>query len=99
MYAVNDCVADANAKYAASVAAAIAAKLPPPPPPDLAVLCTPNYAELNPTKTPNWEGPNPYDSLSTAQVCFPVSLRHRTASSCSSSLLNVSRSHLRINTQ
>ena len=69
MYAIGNCIADANAKYAADVAAALADKLPAPPPPDLDVLCTPNYAALDPTITPNWEGDNPYDSLSTAQVC------------------------------
>jgi hypothetical protein len=37
---------------------------------DVAALCTLNYSAIEPTQTPNWEGPNPYDSLTTAQVCL-----------------------------
>ena len=27
-----------------------------------------NYSAINPTQTPNWQGPNPYDTLVTAQI-------------------------------
>ena len=45
-------------------AAALAAN----PKADVGALCTLNYAAIVPTQTPNWEGPNPYDSYTTAQV-------------------------------
>ena len=27
-----------------------------------------NYSAINPTQTPNWQGPNPYDSYTIAQI-------------------------------
>ena len=27
-----------------------------------------NYSAINPTQTHNWQGPNPYDTLVTAQI-------------------------------
>ena len=27
-----------------------------------------NYAAIDPIQTPNWEGPNPYDTLITSQI-------------------------------
>jgi hypothetical protein len=31
-------------------------------------LCTADYANIAPIETPNWQGPNPYDTLTAAQI-------------------------------